>query len=173
VLLSPTNAPHFQTMLQIVSDGAVRVTDPVVRKTCLRFFRELLEQFSQQSTNTINIDDYRRGLFVFVSQSLVPGVFSSLLSHPWNPKDANQASMIAEFGRLLSAVKAFSQSDESYRQFVTGMSSIVPSSMPPPDWEAFQNVSNSEGIEAFLHEVLRLCGRCSGKVPAMRQPLEI
>ena len=46
VLLSPTNDGSLENILQTMSHAAIHVEDASVKRTCIRFFRELVEQWS-------------------------------------------------------------------------------------------------------------------------------
>lgn len=151
VLVSPTNSGHFESVLKTMSDGAIHVNDPVVKKTCIRFFRELIEQWARPN----GVDDgYRRGFLAFVSQSFIPGVFQSMLSQSFNARDSNQARVVSEFSNVLFSVKSGSDTDELYQQCVGHMLALRP--FPPGALDAFRLASNSEGVEACLFQILRV-----------------
>ena len=52
ILLSSSNISSLEAILQTMSDGAINVVDPVMKKSCLVFFRELLDQWIVNSDGT-------------------------------------------------------------------------------------------------------------------------
>lgn len=149
VLLSPTNSGHFEIVLKTMSDGAIYLDDPVVKKTCIRFFRELVNQWARPS----RIDDGCRLCFLtFVCQTLIPGVFLSLLSRSFNERDANYARVVSEFGHTLFALKSKSETDDLYQQSIGNM--LASRAFAPEPLDVLKNVSSSEGIEECLNQIL-------------------
>jgi exportin-T len=98
VLMSPTNVGNLESVLRSMSDGAVYVTDPIVQKTCVKFFREWLEQLTNQNTE---LNRYRRGFLVFCGQTFLPGLLHVLLSPSFDHRDAMQARVVAELAGVL------------------------------------------------------------------------
>jgi hypothetical protein len=109
VLFSTTNASHLESILQMMNDGAIYVNDFIVKKTCLRFFRMLVEQLdgiklTSNGTATTNVN-YRNGIMTFTCQSVVPNVFQSMVSNPALVRDANGGRVISEFAQLIYTVQ--------------------------------------------------------------------
>jgi hypothetical protein len=98
VLMSPTNVGNLESVLRSMSDGAVYVTDPIVQKTCVKFFREWLEQLTNENTE---LNRYRRGFLVFCGQTFLPGLLHVLLSPSFDHRDAMQARVVAELAGVL------------------------------------------------------------------------
>jgi hypothetical protein len=96
--MSPTNVGNLESVLRSMSDGAVYVTDPIVQKTCVKFFREWLEQLTNQNTE---LNRYRRGFLVFCGQTFLPGLLHVLLSPSFDHRDAMQARVVAELAGVL------------------------------------------------------------------------
>lgn len=154
VLISPTNASSFEMILKTMSDGAVLVNDPVIRKTCVRFFRELISQWTAPVTVNDGVDNvYRSGLLTFFCQSFVPDVFASMMHPDFDSRDANQARVVTEYAQALSVIKFNSETAEMYQQCVGTMQSRVP--FPPELQEAFGRASNASEIEACLQQILK------------------
>ena len=98
ILTSSTNASSLEAIFNTVKDGAVVVQDPVIKKTCLRFFRELLIQWSSDAAAP---QGYQSGLDVFISQSLIPGVWLSMVDPAFDERDAQQSRIVTEFAYIL------------------------------------------------------------------------
>jgi exportin-T len=146
VLVSPTNARSFETVLQMMNDGAVNVDDPIVRKTCIRFFRELC---SQWISPTIGVDPtYRCGLLMFVCQTFIPGVFCSLQRPTFDPRDANQSRVVSELAKTLSILK---QEAEIFVQCVSHLQQV---GLRLEQARALlEETPDVEKLEAFLNDI--------------------
>ena len=75
-----------------MQEGAVNTEDPGVRKSCFRFFRELVSQLSNEV------------LLRFVCNSLIPKSLQSMASN-LDLKDANQSRVLTEFSALVWQLK--------------------------------------------------------------------
>jgi len=159
VLLSPTNAGSLETILQAMSDGAIHAADPVVKKSCLRFFRDLISQWNAQAT--INGHDmYRRGLLSFVCQTFVPGMLQSVLSTSFDETDALQARNVSDFASVLFAIRTSSDTDEGYLALLTSINAT--GRVPANILEALRTVNSVEDVEACLQELFRVVKRGGG-----------
>jgi Exportin-T len=108
VLFSATNASHLEIVLQIMNEG-ISAHDFTVQKTCLRFFRVLLEQLdSVIATNNGSLSPeshhYRKGIVNFICQIVLPTTFNALMNSPSVSRDANGGRVISELGQLLHAL---------------------------------------------------------------------
>lgn len=128
VLFSPSNVGYLETMLQTMTDGAVRVEDPVVKKTCVRFFRELV-------ASDISNTDHRQGVLEFVFAKFVPPMMAMIAK--LDPKDALQSRVFYELAVLLVAMK-----DASPDRFLRAISSFGPAG----------NMATVKEMEAWLVE---------------------
>jgi Exportin-T len=167
VLLSPNNHEHFEMVLLTMSDGVIRVKDPTVKKSCFRFFRELLMQWSSASTDLASAttpvpDSYRHNLCTFLNKVLIPGVFDCILNPSFDVRDANQARMIHEFANLLFIIKSKYSTlpSESYYQQciyqqVTGQQQSS-ESLSSEIIHAFNAATSSNDIEVCLKEYLKV-----------------
>jgi hypothetical protein len=136
-------------VLTTMSDGAIHIHDPVVKKTCIRFFRELVDQLARP--NLID-DGNSRGFLAFLCQIVIPGVFQSMLSRSFNERDATSARAVSEFGNVLLSIKSKSELNDLYQQCIGNMQSLGP--FPPETVDVLRNASSSDGIEACLHQIL-------------------
>lgn len=125
VLLSPTNASTLQAILQSMSEGAIHVTDPVVKKSCLIFFRDLLDQWvpvpasvpqgngdsgkvnGTSSSGSTAPDYVVHGYIRFVCSVLIPGMMQYGLGRDsnFNVNDANQYRCMAEVAIILERLQ--------------------------------------------------------------------
>jgi hypothetical protein len=90
-----------------VSEGAILVQDQAVKKTCIRFFRELTYQWtmpSEAATGVVN-ENYRRGLVAFVCQTVVPGILQSMMNESFDERDAQQYRNVSELANVIVLVK--------------------------------------------------------------------
>jgi hypothetical protein len=155
VLTSPTNAGSLETVLQTMSDGAIYAADPVVKKSCLRFFRDLIDQWAGPNAN--GQDFYRRGLLTFVCQTFVPGMLQSLLSPSFDETDAMLSRTVSDFASVLISVKTKSGTDELYQAMLTNLN--ADGRFPAHVLEAFRGANSVEAVEACLKEIFRTVKR--------------
>ena len=105
VLFSTTNANHLESILQIMNEG-ISNNDFIVQKTCVRFFRVLLEQLESIPTvngsSSMETSHYRQGTLQFICQMVISNIFHSLLRNSSLVlRDANGGRVISELGQLL------------------------------------------------------------------------
>lgn len=115
VLLSPTNVSSLEAILQSMSEGAINVEDPLVKKTCLIFFRLLLDQWvgnansgNNGSFNSGSAPDYLvHGYVSFLCDILIPGMIHFFLraDGTFNLNDANYFRLLVEFCGILEILK--------------------------------------------------------------------
>jgi exportin-T len=115
VLISPKNVGNLEAILRVMGEGACCVNDAIVKRTCLRFFRDLIEQWAGEN------GVFFGGLVAFMQQVLIPGVVRSMLDPQFDERDASQAKNIHELAKVLLAVK--SKTDHAYFQqhFASGL----------------------------------------------------
>jgi hypothetical protein len=113
VLLSPTNAGSLELVLQTMSDSAMHVDDPVMKKVCLTFFRELVDQWATGG----DLNDVVSGFVHLVLQVFLPGMIQCFLSPSFNEKDALQSQNVTEFANILFILKS-KQGNEKFEQYV-------------------------------------------------------
>ncbi len=115
ILLSPTNVSSLEAILQIMSEGAINVEDPLMKKTCLIFFRLLLDQWvgnANDGTNgSLNIgaapEYVVRGYVTFLCDVLIPGMLQFFLrtDGAFNVTDANYYRLLVEVAGILEILK--------------------------------------------------------------------
>lgn len=121
VLLSPANASSLEAILQSMGEGAIRVEDPLMKKTCLIFFRDLLDQWVPVPVATMNggggradgnsrcgAPDYVvQGYIRFVCSLLIPGLLQYFAGRDsnFNVNDANQYRCLAEVAIIMETLK--------------------------------------------------------------------
>ncbi|KAL7559196.1 hypothetical protein ACA910_013202 [Epithemia clementina (nom. ined.)] len=101
VLTSSTNASSLEAIFNTVKDGAMVVQDPIIKKTCLKFFRDLLEQW----TSDADSNGFQSGLKIFVCQTLIPGVWQSMVMPAFDERDAQQSRNVNEFAHILFLIQ--------------------------------------------------------------------
>lgn len=150
VLLTPANVGSLETVLQTMCEGAVYVNDPVIKRTCTKFFRELLDQWASPAPN--GEDVYRRGFVAFVAQTFVPLMLENILSPGLDERDAMHARNVGEFAQILWLLR--SQKDSVYQQVV--VSGWSASGRVPPDvLAALSSASSVSTVEDCLQELLK------------------
>jgi len=155
VLISPTNASSFQMILKTMSEGATLVHDPIIRKTCVRFFREIVSQWTSAK---VGVDPtYRSGLLSFFCQFFVPDFFVAIMHPEFDERDANQARVVTEYAHSLSAIKCNSETADMYIQCIRTMQSRAP--FPPELLDSFERASNASEIESCLQQILKTKAR--------------
>ena len=112
VLVSPSNIGALETILETMNDGATRVQDPTIQKTCLRFFRELVSQWLSPEPSGDELALYGHDLLVFISKKLIPGVIHCFFQNHFDEKDALYSRVIHEFANILFSVRSHLQSVE-------------------------------------------------------------
>jgi exportin-T len=157
VLISPANAGSLETVLQTMSDGAIYAADPVVKKSCLRFFRDLIDQWAGSSATNTGQDVYRRGLLTFVCQTFVPGMVQSMLSPSFDERDAMQARNVSDFASVLVSIKTKSGTEEMYQAMLTNLNAN--GHIPAHVLEALRGANSVEAVEACLKETFRIVKR--------------
>lgn len=110
VLYSETNVASLGDILQLMNDGAITVPDPVMKKVCVQFFCELIDQFGrcggtmQGQTPTL-AQHVSTAFFDFVYSVFVPGMLRCVLDSTFNFKDALYRRVLLEYCRALWLLK--------------------------------------------------------------------
>ena len=149
LLLSPTNAGSLENVLQTMSDSAIHVDDPIMKKACITFFRELVDQWVNDGNNSSNSAFVR-----FVVETFVPGMVLCILSPSFNEKDALQARNVIEFTKILFILKS-RLGNQKFEQYVIG-ASLASAGCPPHVLEAFREVSTLLEMELCLKEMMKV-----------------
>ena len=151
VLLSPTNVSSLEAILQSMSEGAIIVEDPLMKKTCLIFFRLLLDQWVVKANDGINNsssggapDFVVHGYVTFLCNVLIPGMLQFFLraDGPFNANDANYHRLLVEVSGILEILK--NRLPESLGRIAIQMQ------LPQPIAEGFCSATNRKEFEAYL-----------------------
>jgi exportin-T len=154
VLLSPRNSPNIEEVLKIMSGGALEVEEPVIKKTCIQFFRELIDQWGPQ-VNGANC--FERSYIHYVYESFCPGMLKCFLSRSFDEKDAMQSRSINEFAQLLFSLKTTRGADEFTQCIIVGCLQKI--GCPPNVMDAFRTASEAKQVELYLKETIKVLKR--------------
>jgi exportin-T len=162
LLLSPTNISSLEPILQSMSEGAIRVEDPLMKKTCLVFFRELLDQWVKEGNERINDisakppDYVIQGYIRFVCDVLVPGMIQLFLSSTncgFNVEDANHFRCLVEFAGTLEILK--NRLPDVYYQDVLVSKLSMQASLSQSIMEGFRSASSRKEFEVCLKALIQ------------------
>lgn len=164
MLLSPTNVSSLEAILQIMSNGAIQVEDPVMKKSCLVFFRELLDQWipcadgRYEEAPTVQPSEVLvQGMVKFFCDTLLPGmlqVFLSTSSH-FNVDDANHFRCLSEFSGMMEIL--MKRLPEVYKQEILLNKFAVRAGFSQAVIEEFRTATNRKDVElAFKRLILEL-----------------
>jgi len=119
VLLSSNNISSIEQVLQYMSEGALNVQEPILKKTCIMFFRELVDQWAADGSMPNERVAVQRGFNQFIGETIVPGLVKSILDPAFNEKDAMQARNVSQVAKLLSVLRE-KRGDSEYEQIFIG-----------------------------------------------------
>ena len=154
VLVSPQNAGSFEDVLQIMNDGALAVENPLVQKTCIQFFRDLVDQWGKEEQQVNGAGSIKRDYIRYVYEHLCPAVLKYLLSPLYDERDAMQSRIISEFGHLLFSLKRTRGTDEFVQYVVRGNLQNI--GCPPSVLVGFQAASDESEFELCLQEAIKV-----------------
>ena len=152
ILVSPRNASSFEDILQIMSEGALNVDNPLIQKTCVQFFRELTDQWGQQFNNGAN--GIRQNYFGYLYERFLPNMLKYILSPSFDETDALQARILNELGQLLSSVKSTRGDEEFSKCVIVGC--LQNAGCPSNILRAFQSASNEKEFDLCLQETIKV-----------------
>ncbi len=159
VLVSPSNFGSLETILETIRDGATRVQDPTIQKTCLRFFRELVSQWLPLESPGDDVALYGRGLLVFILNHLIPDVIDCLFQIQFEEKDALYNRVIHEFANILFSTRSHLQLVEGdrsgllYNSLLSCIERVVDSSNDVKvDVDRFADTRSVSEIQTWLVE---------------------
>ena len=152
VLLSSNNLGSIEQILQYMSEGAVNVQDPTMKKTCITFFRELVDQWAADGSIPNEHIAIQRGFNQFISETIVPGLTKSILDPSFNENDAMQARNVTQVAKLLSVLRE-KRGDTEYEQIFIG-NVLARLQCPGEIITAFRGARNDKEIEKILREML-------------------
>lgn len=159
ILFSPTNVSSLEHILQSMKDGAVHVEDPLMKKTCLVFFKDLLSKWvvslgkgkEQTATDppSFVVDGYIR----FLIDGLIPSVMLSFFKESFNCKDANQWRSVSEVACIFELLQK-GLPEVYYQEILVGKLSAE-LGCPAPTVEAFRHAVNRKQIEGCLKNMIQ------------------
>mmetsp|Transcript_2581 Transcript_2581/g.5540 ORF Transcript_2581/g.5540 Transcript_2581/m.5540 type:complete len:1113 (-) Transcript_2581:37-3375(-) len=157
VLYSKTNVASLGDVLQLMNDGATSVPDPVMNKTCIQFFCELVIQWGCDSNQPSQVPptDVNNAFFDFVYGIFVPGMIHCILGTAFNIKDALHCRVLAEFGRVLWFLKQSRRGSVEFQSrvvewLVLGEDAAGRIGSPDIIANGFQNVTCGKDMELVL-----------------------
>mmetsp|Transcript_12679 Transcript_12679/g.30739 ORF Transcript_12679/g.30739 Transcript_12679/m.30739 type:complete len:1038 (-) Transcript_12679:110-3223(-) len=122
-LLTSNNAANLEQIMQIMSEGAIHVEDPLMKKTCLAFFRDLSDQWLVVDRNggseglSPPPEYITQGLVQFLTNALLPGMMMFYLNNAsFDVNDANHFRGLAEFCGIMEVFQ--SRFPEVFHQYV-------------------------------------------------------
>jgi exportin-T len=154
VLVSPQNAGSFEDILQIMSDGALNVENPLIQKTCIQFFRDLVDQWGEDEQQGNGVSTIKRDYIRYVYGRLCPAVLKYLLSPLFDERDAMQSRITSEFGHLLFSLKRTRGTDEFVQQVVHGCLQNI--RCTSDILGGFQAASNEREFDLCLQETMKV-----------------
>jgi exportin-T len=161
ILLSPTNISGLETILQTLSNGAITAEDPVMKKSCLVFFRELLDQWVAEADGTykgrsfvVPPDYVIQGFVRFFCDVLVPGMLDVFFSKnsSFNVDDANHFRCLAEFSGMLEILK--NRLPDVYSREVLDTKLSIQIGVSQPMVEAFRSANTRKEFEACFKAII-------------------
>lgn len=154
VLVSPTNATSFESVLRTMKDGSVAVEDPVVKKACIAFFRELCDQWLDKDMANSSGSTLTNGFVRFLRETYIPDMLKCLLEPTFNEQDAMQARNISEFAQIVASLKTKSNSEEFDRYVIQG--TLLSLGCSPSLLEAFRSASAASEMVMCLKEMIKM-----------------
>jgi exportin-T len=160
-LLSPTNVSSLEYILETMGEGAIFVEDPVMKKSCLVFFGELLDQWikgsngtCKEATTEVPPDDIVHGFIRYFCDILVPGMLQAFLAkdNRFNPDDASNFRCIGEFSGMLEIVK--NHLPDVYHQQIMASKIAVHASTSKSLMEAFCLASSKKDFETCFKALI-------------------
>lgn len=151
VFVSSNNISSFEQILRFMSDGAINVQDPVLKKSCIMFFRELVEQWAADGSMPSEHLALQRGLVQFVSETVVPGLIKSMLDPSFDETDAMQARNVAQLAKLLAVLREKRGAVEFEQVFITNV--LMRVQCPEGIIAVFRSEPNASGMEKALREM--------------------
>lgn len=149
-LTSPRNVGSFEDILQVMSDGALNAENPLMKKTCIQFFRELVDQWGH-GVNGVN--GVERDFVRYVYERFCPGMLKLLLAPSFDEKDAMQARCISEFAQLLMSLKRARGVEEFNQCVVVGC--LQKAGTPSQLLDGFRAASDVKQMTLGLKETLK------------------
>jgi len=143
VLVSEINKPNLENVLAEMKYGALEVVDPSIRKSCILFFKGLLDQWSEVGS----VDDIiRTGFLGFITSSLLPDLLKGVMDPNFDVSDAMNIRVVVQTSKLLEILQA--QYHSPYNHFMGNF--LQNSGCAASTATAFSSASTSADIEKCL-----------------------
>jgi exportin-T len=156
VLYTPTHLSSLEGILQSMNEGATRVEDPAMKKTCLVFFKEVLEQWIVVGNDSKEANPAPatvvQGFVQFLCNILIPGVLESFAQPNFSVSDANQWRCVLEFAALLDLLRE--HAPQVYQQQVLVGILTTRLGCPPDLVENFRLAADHKAVETSLQTLL-------------------
>mmetsp|Transcript_1749 Transcript_1749/g.3879 ORF Transcript_1749/g.3879 Transcript_1749/m.3879 type:complete len:1001 (-) Transcript_1749:62-3064(-) len=163
IFFTPTNSASFESILNSMQDGAIHAEDPLMKKTCIVFFKDLLENWMLSNGNgasnggsvvvthppQVVVEGYVR----FITNSLISGVVASFLEEKFNCDDANQWRSVSEFAAILQVLRE--RLPDLYLQEVLIAKFTNTFRFSPAVVENFRLVTNRKQMETALKTMIK------------------
>lgn len=154
VFFSERNVGSFGDILSLMNDGATTVPDPVMKKTCVVYMSELVQQWGGTNSQPCPVpQNVKDGFFDFICEVFVPGMLRCILDSSFNAKDALHYRVLSEFSNVLWLLKQSSAEFQSrvMEAFVLGGSDtgVIPRGSPNIA-SGLQNASSGKEMESYL-----------------------
>lgn len=153
VLYTPTNLPSLESILQSMSDGAIRVEDAAMKKHCLMFFKEILEQWLDSSVSSLPSPTVVTGFIQFIHNVLLLGVFQSFAQSTFSIQDANQWRCVLEVAAIMDIVRV--KAPDIYQQQVLVELFSKRLGCPAANIDSLADARDRKAIEASLKVLLQ------------------
>ena len=134
-----------------MSEGALNVQEPILKKTCIMFFRELVDQWAADGSMPNEQVAVQRGFNQFIGDTIVPGLIKSILDPSFNEKDAMQARNVTQVAKLLSVLRE-KRGDTEYEQIFGNV--ILRLQCPGEIIGGFRAARDDKAIEKALRDML-------------------
>ena len=147
VLLSSTNISSLEHILNTMNKGAQLVPDPLMKKTCVQFFRALVNQWLVAECNLPEITRIQKGFCQFLFKTFLPGMFECLADKDFNEKDAMQYRVVREVAVVLLDIKTNCGNNE-FDEFFSELNA------PTEVIQRFHQAKSSVEMEMWLNGMM-------------------
>ena len=114
--------------------------EPSVRKTCLRVFGELTDQWIVQKRAP---DAYQHGLLAMLYHTVIPGVLVAFGNDKFHERDAQQFRAVSEYSKLLFSLHSSGEDENLLRSLYTA-------SVPSGSLDSLRAAKEAKAVETLL-----------------------
>jgi exportin-T len=166
ILLTSNNLGNLGEIMQTMSDGAINVEDPLVKKTCLAFFRDLTDQWlvvnrdgDSEVVNSPPPENVIQGFLRLLCTVLLPGMMIFYLKDTsFDVNDANHFRGLAEYCGIMEVIQS-RLPDVFYQQVITAVFS-TDYSLPQPLIDTFCASKTRKDFEESMKAVIQASRQC-------------